>query len=1106
MKKKMLSMLLCLCMVCGLLPATAMAATSNPPKIKVGSVILTDDQCITHNGADATAVSGDNSGDYVAYYKDGVLHLNGLNVNNGVILWSDSSLGGYGNYHLTIQLEDGSVNTVTRTTGSAILGNTGLGSTGPHLTIQGDGTLYAVGATNGIWVWNNTTITGSAKVIAQGVTLDVSQYAGKYGIATNNGSGVVAIEGNADVTAIGEVRGISGDNSASVSAINVTAPGKLMARGGKALQKAPTTSLQVNNNGDETICGVGQPATPAEETPAAAYVGTSDTTGVLKNVEAGMKYKLGYSDWVDITSDADIVLSDVFEGCTISVVRKGDGSATVDSNVQVLLVEEYVPTTYTVRFDANGGSFADQGGAEEYSYQASYDEQISAPTAPVKGGHTFAGWEKDGESVSFPYTMPAEDVEFLASWTAADMVFNYAYDAQRSPSYPGKGDTIRLSSLTKPLVDLNTSGDTNEGEWKLAPVGAYAQLKDTDNYNYYAHTTQLESVITSIAGAYGFSNKDEVVVHELTDGTSHIAYGVVVAYSAEDSMAVFLGDTWNGGAGYLLSDTAKSGTVYMEADTVATDFVPQDPVEYTVSFDANGHGTAPTAQTIAFGGKVTKPADPAADGYTFDGWYREAACTNAWNFDTDTVSGSTTLYAKWTEVFEIEGTVTDTTGGNVTVRLMQHGAQIGADKTVTLSGTDPNWSGTYTFNDVRPGVYNLVVTKGDVTMTVLVVVDGSETVDFHLPDGKKNSVVDNANAGAYAAVVGGLEQIATTKPDGTSYAAADVVEVTLTVKEEADNAADSEQNAIQAAAGNKELNFLDLTLTLTVNGVAQGNIGNDNTQLLTIVIPYDTSKDGITVYRFHGSNAEALSENPADGSEGFEVLDSGFVIIYAKQFSTYAIGYDVAGSGTVTPQPPVYYPTAHSCVSKCAVCGGCTDANCKQDACTDKCVLLTMRFTDVAKALWCYDEVAYVYHRGLMGGYGSDFRPGGSVTRQQVWMVLARMSGEAPVNMAAARSWAMANDISDGSNPTAAVTRQQFITMLWRYAKDNGYDVSVGEDTNILSYTDAFDIADYAIAAMQWGCGEGIIGGYNDGSLKPMNGTTRGHMAAFLQRFCEAVK
>ncbi|MDO4808606.1 MAG: BspA family leucine-rich repeat surface protein [Eubacteriales bacterium] len=82
--------------------------------------------------------------------------------------------------------------------------------------------------------------------------------------------------------------------------------------------------------------------------------------------------------------------------------------------------------------------------------------------------------------------------------------------------------------------------------------------------------------------------------------------------------------------------------------TCAVKVAAPAPETYTVTFDLNGAtGTAPTTQKIKDGEKVTKPADPTADGYTFGGWYKEATCTNAWDFANDTVTANTTLYAKW---------------------------------------------------------------------------------------------------------------------------------------------------------------------------------------------------------------------------------------------------------------------------------------------------------------------------------------------------------------------------------------------------------------------------------------------------------------------------
>ena len=76
--------------------------------------------------------------------------------------------------------------------------------------------------------------------------------------------------------------------------------------------------------------------------------------------------------------------------------------------------------------------------------------------------------------------------------------------------------------------------------------------------------------------------------------------------------------------------------------------------------------------------------------------------------------------------------------------------------------------------------------------------------------------------------------------------------------------------------------------------------------------------------------------------------------------------------------------------------------------------------------------------------------------------------------------------------------------LLHRCAQHQGYDVSIGEDTNILSYADAFDVSGYAVSALQRACGAGIISGTGDGStLTPQGEATRAQAAAVLMRFCE---
>ena len=104
-------------------------------------------------------------------------------------------------------------------------------------------------------------------------------------------------------------------------------------------------------------------------------------------------------------------------------------------------------------------------------------------------------------------------------------------------------------------------------------------------------------------------------------------------------------------------------------------------------------------------------------------------------------------------------------------------------------------------------------------------------------------------------------------------------------------------------------------------------------------------------------------------------------------------------------------------------------------------------------------------------------------------------------------AWAAANDIASGYGdgrfgPNDPITREQLAAILFRYAGLKGRDVSVGEDTNILSFNDAFDISEYAVPAMQWACGSGLIQG-SEGYLMPRGAAEREQLAAILCRFIE---
>ena len=181
-------------------------------------------------------------------------------------------------------------------------------------------------------------------------------------------------------------------------------------------------------------------------------------------------------------------------------------------------------------------------------------------------------------------------------------------------------------------------------------------------------------------------------------------------------------------------------------------------------------------------------------------------------------------------------------------------------------------------------------------------------------------------------------------------------------------------------------------------------------------------------------------------------------------------------------------------------------------------------FNDVSANDWFASAVDYVTGKGMMNGTAANtFSPKANTTRGMVVTVLYRLENQPSTSVASftdvasgayyanAVAWANANGIVSGYGsgkfgPNDKVTREQLAAILYRYAQYKKYDVSVGEDTNILSYDDAQSISSYAIPAIQWACGAGVVTGKSGSKLDPKGNATRAEVAAMLMRFCENVE
>ena len=179
-------------------------------------------------------------------------------------------------------------------------------------------------------------------------------------------------------------------------------------------------------------------------------------------------------------------------------------------------------------------------------------------------------------------------------------------------------------------------------------------------------------------------------------------------------------------------------------------------------------------------------------------------------------------------------------------------------------------------------------------------------------------------------------------------------------------------------------------------------------------------------------------------------------------------------------------------------------------------------FPDVTEGDWFYDAVRYAYENSLMGGVGDSlFAPNSETTRAQLVTILYRLAGEpepggdsgfADVETGTwytdAVAWAAENGIVNGTTDTTFapgedITREQLAAILYRYAACQGYDVSQRADLS--GFGDASSISGYAQEALSWAHAQGLVLGFEDGSLRPQGTASRAQIAAVLMRFLAAV-
>ena len=179
-------------------------------------------------------------------------------------------------------------------------------------------------------------------------------------------------------------------------------------------------------------------------------------------------------------------------------------------------------------------------------------------------------------------------------------------------------------------------------------------------------------------------------------------------------------------------------------------------------------------------------------------------------------------------------------------------------------------------------------------------------------------------------------------------------------------------------------------------------------------------------------------------------------------------------------------------------------------------------FGDVKSADWFYNDVKYVYEKGMMAGTAADvFAPNATTTRAMIVTILYRLEGSPAVTGTSAFvdvpagqwytdavNWAAANQIVKGTSattfaPNDSITREQMAAILYRYAQYKGYDVTKKADLS--GYSDNGQVSAYAKDALAWANAAKLINGVTNTTLAPQGNATRAQVAAILMRYVARV-
>ena len=805
---------------------------------------------------------------------------------------------------------------------------------------------------------------------------------------------------------------------------------------------------------------------------------------------------------------------------------------------------------YTLRAPSCGSGFTDSGDSERGTPQSNeWDAVLNKNSGYIQNWNQMYSWGQDAYFGNA--SDPAVRGYYSArTWSLDSAAFSTPNVGFRPVLEVLNPDTLGPDGMKAVTLDLGGGklGNSSEaiqiivknGSAFTAPAsdGLTRPAGDTDNYfmwldgngNSYEPGGSVPADVTELtvqwtAPIYAVTLNTNGGTINNGNVTEYI-YGVGATLPTADDMT-YTGHTfkgWYDNEG-LTGDpvTAIGGTEMGNKEYWAKWEINQ----YTITFDtAGGSAIAPITQD--YGTAITAPADPTREGYTFTGWDTAIPATMPAHNMTITAQWTVNQY---TITYDLDGGTAEGNPDTYTVETDAFTLKNPTRPGYTFTG----WSGTG-----LTGEDNLTVTipkgsTGNRSYTAHWSLN-TYSITYDLNGGTASG---NPTSYTVESATITLNQPTKTGYTFTGWSGTDLTgEDNLTVTIPAGSTGDRSYTA------HWSLNTYSITYDLD-GGTVSGNPDFYTVESAAITLNQPT-RIGYTFTGWSGTNLtgeDNLTVTIPTGSIGNRSYTAHWSL------NTYSITYDLDG-GTAFGNPDSYTvesaaitlnePTKAGYVftgwsgtdlvgednlTVTIPAGSIGDRRYTAHWEFDPTIIAALNptpnvdFLDVSRTDWFYYDVRYVCENGLMNGTSRNrFSPYGTATRGMLVTILYRMENEPRCFGSAAFSdvkpgayyekavvWASQNNIvsgyTDGTfRPDAPVTREQLASILYRYTLYRGQDVSAGETTSLTGYGDAQAVSSYALPAMRWACGTGILQGAN-GKLNPSGLATRAQLAAMLHRY-----